>query len=199
MIKMEKPCRIVMTGGPGAGKTTAADLIRREIGEKIIVVPEAATMLFAGGFPRYSTTYAVEATQKAIYSTQCNLEDVQVAEYPDRILLCDRGTLDGSVYWPKGSTNYFDSMGTTLEREFERYDAVVFFETAAVGDIDIEGGNPYRQESIQEAIELDHQLRKVWEQHPNFTFVPHNKSFIQKLNNAIKCVQKVIADHNGNT
>ncbi|NDI06057.1 MAG: hypothetical protein EBY58_07285 [Rhodobacteraceae bacterium] len=44
--------KIVLTGGPGGGKTTAADLFRRELGEKVVVVPEAATMLFSGGFPR---------------------------------------------------------------------------------------------------------------------------------------------------
>ena len=46
-------CRIVLTGGPGGGKTTAADLMRREVGERIVIVPEAATMLFSGGFPRH--------------------------------------------------------------------------------------------------------------------------------------------------
>ena len=44
--------RIVLTGGPGGGKTTAADLMRREVGDRIVIVPEAATMLFSGGFPR---------------------------------------------------------------------------------------------------------------------------------------------------
>ena len=49
--KAQKACRIVLTGGPGGGKTTAADLFRREIGENIVIVPEAATMMFSGGFP----------------------------------------------------------------------------------------------------------------------------------------------------
>ncbi|MDB4538236.1 AAA family ATPase [Akkermansiaceae bacterium] len=44
--------RIVITGGPGGGKTTAADFFRREIGEQVLIVPEAATILFSGGFPR---------------------------------------------------------------------------------------------------------------------------------------------------
>ena len=44
--------RIVLTGGPGGGKTTAADLFRREIGDSVVVVPESATTLFAGAvFP----------------------------------------------------------------------------------------------------------------------------------------------------
>ncbi len=47
-----KRCRIVLTGGPGGGKTTAADLFRREIGDRVVIVPEAATILFQGGFPR---------------------------------------------------------------------------------------------------------------------------------------------------
>ena len=33
--------RIAVTGGPGGGKTTAADLFRRELGDCVVVVPEA--------------------------------------------------------------------------------------------------------------------------------------------------------------
>lgn len=44
-----KCCRVVLTGGPGGGKTTAADLDRREIGDEVVVVPEAATLLYFGG------------------------------------------------------------------------------------------------------------------------------------------------------
>ncbi len=84
--------RIVLTGGPGGGKTTAADLMRREVGERIVIVPEAATMLFSGGFPRQAETHARRSLQTAIYHVQRNLEDVHSALYSDRILLCDRGT-----------------------------------------------------------------------------------------------------------
>ena len=48
--------RIVLTGGPGGGKTTAADLFRREIGDRVVLVPEAATILFQGGFHSAATT-----------------------------------------------------------------------------------------------------------------------------------------------
>jgi len=44
--------------GPGGGKTTAADLYRREIGERVVVVPEAAKLLFSGGFPRSTEIHA---------------------------------------------------------------------------------------------------------------------------------------------
>ncbi len=54
-------CRVVVTGGPGVGKTTAADLFRRELGDRVVIVPEAATLLFAGGFPRSSEVHARRA------------------------------------------------------------------------------------------------------------------------------------------
>ena len=63
-------CRIVLTGGPGGGKTTAADLYRREIGEKVVVVPEAAMILFSGGFPRMRDHGAARAvTDRPMRST----------------------------------------------------------------------------------------------------------------------------------
>src|SRR5688572_33265034 len=58
ILPMQRRCRIALTGGPGGGKTTAADLFRRELGEAVVVVPESATILFAGGFPRTAQTDA---------------------------------------------------------------------------------------------------------------------------------------------
>src|SRR5512134_2544854 len=97
---MERMRRVVVAGGPGGGKTTAADLFRREIGEQVVIVPEAATLLFSGGFPRDPAPLAQRAAQSAIYHVQKNLEDAQLVRYPGRILLCDRGTVDGAAYWP---------------------------------------------------------------------------------------------------
>jgi ADP-ribose pyrophosphatase YjhB (NUDIX family) len=72
-------CRIALPGGPGGGKTTAADLFRREVGEQVVIVPEAATLVFSGGFPRCSKPESICASQHAIYHVQENLEDVQSA------------------------------------------------------------------------------------------------------------------------
>ncbi len=135
------PFRVVVTGGPGGGKTTAADLFRREIGDRVVIVPETATLLFSGGFPRPTPEGhddAVRSAQQAIFHVQRNLEDIQSAHYPDRVLLCDRGTVDGGAYWPDGADDYFASVGSTHEAELRRYDAVLFFETAAAGVLSAE-------------------------------------------------------------
>jgi hypothetical protein len=128
---------------------------------------------------------------------QRNLEDVQAALYPNRALLCDRGTVDGAAYWPEGDGDYFTSAGTTLETELRRYDAVIFFETAAVGGASIEGGNPMRNESLEEAVALDARLRALWIQHPRFILVPHNPSFFKKISFGLAALESIVAQLQG--
>jgi len=186
-------CRIVLTGGPGGGKTTAADLFRREIGERVVVVPESATLLFSGGFPRSTESHARRSAQSAIFHVQRNLEDVQSALYPERILLCDRGTIDGAAYWPDDGETFFEAVGSSEQAELARYDAVIFFESAAVGGISVEGGNPTRIESNEQALELDRRLRAIWSKHPRFTVVPHDPSFVKKILFGLAALERVVA------
>lgn len=186
--------RVVLTGGPGGGKTTAADLFRRELGDRVVVVPEAATLLFSGGFPRTNDPIAVRPAQSAIFHVQRNLEDVQSALFPSRILLCDRGTIDGGAYWPGEPEDFFRAQGTTLQNELSRYDAVIFFETAAAGGMSIlEGGNPARIESNEAAIALDLKLRALWASHPRFVLVPHNPSFFKKITFGLASIESIVA------
>lgn len=186
--------RVVLTGGPGGGKTTAADLFRRELGDRVVLVPEAATLLFSGGFPRVNDPLAVRSAQSAIFHVQRNLEDVQAALYPERVLLCDRGTVDGAAYWPGDSNSFFKEMGSTLDKELARYDAVIFFESAAVGGLGIEGGNPIRNESLEQAVKLDHKLRTLWSKHPKFILVSHNISFFKKISFGLAVLDGIVSE-----
>lgn len=186
--------RIVVTGGPGGGKSTAVELFRRELGERVIVVPESATMLFAGGFPRHQNATAQQAAQRAIFHVQRNLEDVQAAAYPERLLLCDRGTVDGAAYWPGEPEQYFQAMGTTFAAELARYDGVIFFESAAAGGHSIEGGNPARTETNAQAARLDLVLQAIWKQHPRYAFIRNERSFFAKLQQGIGALTAMSAD-----
>lgn len=193
--------RIVVTGGPGGGKTTAADLLHRERPDQVVIVPEAATILFEGGFPRVDDDAAERAAQRAIFQVQANIEDVKRSLYPHHALLCDRGTLDGAAYWPEasgGPAGFFADLGTTLEAELARYDIVVFFETAAAGGRPINLGNPHRIESVEEAVDLDRRLRAVWSHHRHFHFVPNHASFLAKMNEALEVLLAVVdGEHPG--
>lgn len=191
---LPRPPRIVLTGGPGGGKTTAADLFRREIGDRVVLVPEAATMLFTGGFPRSSEPHAVRAAQSAIFHVQRNLEEISTALNPGKILLCDRGTVDGAAYWPGEVEPFFEKLGTSLAAELARYDAVVFFETAAAGGTSISSNNPARVETGQEALWLDRRLREIWSQHPRFVDVPNNPSFFKKITAGLAAIEALVAE-----
>lgn len=100
--------RIVLTGGPCAGKTTALARLSgflQERGFRVFTVPEVATMLFVNGasladFGRDEST--IMAFQKAVLDGQMALENgfarVAASVRSPAVLLCDRGALDGSAY-----------------------------------------------------------------------------------------------------
>jgi predicted ATPase len=184
--------RIVLTGGPGGGKTTALDLLRREFSGKLATVPEAATMIFSGGIERAENDYVLKTQQVAIFNLQKHLEDIQRAMYEHSIILCDRGSLDGLAYWPGNNDDFFSNMNTTMDEELSRYDAVIFFETAAKSGESIKSNNPIRNESEQAAIALDDKLQKIWSQHPNFNLVNSSESFIKKVMFGIKTIEGII-------
>ncbi len=190
--------RIVLTGGPGGGKTTALDLIRREFAGKIALVPESATMMFSGGIERSNVDRVLRAQQSAIFNLQKHLEDIQRATYPECLILCDRGTLDGLAYWPGTNEDFFKTMNTSLEEEFARYDAVIFFETAAKSGESIKSNNPVRNESENKAIELDDKLQEVWSKHPNFNLVGSSESFVRKVMFGIMTIENVIGRYRNN-
>ena len=181
-------CRIVLTGGPGGGKTTAADLFRREIGERVVIVPEAATLLFSGGFPRVTEPMPKRAAQSAIYHLQRNLEDVQSARFPERILLCDRGTVDGAAYWPGPADTYWKAVGTTHEEELGRYAAVIHLRTPAANE-GYNRDNVLRVESASEAQEIDLRILAAWEKHPSRFVVASHEDFLVKASQVLDLVR----------
>lgn len=91
--------RVVLTGGPGAGKTAVLELVRQSFCEHVKVLPEAAGVVFGGGFPREDDAECKRAAQRAIFHVQRELENAGDSHNPT-IVLCDRGTLDGLAYWP---------------------------------------------------------------------------------------------------
>src|SRR5262250_2796773 len=91
--------RVVLTGGPGAGKTAVLELIRQSFCEHVKVLPESAGIVFGGGFPRDHKAELQKAAQRAIFYVQRELETAANADNP-AVVLCDRGTVDGAAYWP---------------------------------------------------------------------------------------------------
>lgn len=188
--------KIVVTGGPGGGKTTALDLFRREL-KTIRVVPEAASILFAHGLERQTETEKIKSLQQSIYQMQKNLEDIFTNMFPENLLICDRGSLDGLAYWPEGQADFFARIGSSYEQELNRYEAVIFFQTAAAFGEDVKSNNAFRTEDSKTAIALDQKLKAVWEKHPNFNFIPSNSSFMRKIVHGIITIEEVLENMRG--
>jgi predicted ATPase len=172
------PRRVVLTGGPGAGKTATLELIRRaSFCDHVHILPEAAGIVFGGGFPRRTDTAARRAAQRAIFHVQRELEEVAAANNV-AIILCDRGTVDGAAYWP-GPDDFFAAVNTTLADELRRYDAVIHLRTPP-----LENGynrqNPLRTESAIEAAAVDLQILHIWETHPRRFVVDATPDFLTK-------------------
>lgn len=184
--------RIVITGGPGGGKTTALDLFKRELKNGISIAPEAATILFENGYQRSDEEHHLRETQISIYNLQKSLEEIFISNANTTTVLCDRGSLDGLAYWPGDNESFFAAINSNLEEELSRYEAVIFFESGACSGGDLKSNNPYRNESIDQARELDHKLRTIWSQHPNFYFIKSDDSFISKVIKGLEAIKSQI-------
>src|SRR5690349_15548521 len=104
---------VVLTGGPGAGKTAVLELVRRSLCKHLALLPEAAGIVFGGGFPRRSDSGSRAASQRAIFHVQRELEELVRTDARAATALCDRGKLDGLAYWPDDEAVFFDELRTT--------------------------------------------------------------------------------------
>ena len=66
--------RVVVTGGPGAGKTAVLELVRQAFCGHVHVLPESASILYGGGFPRGTDDASRRAAQRLIFEIQRELE-----------------------------------------------------------------------------------------------------------------------------
>ncbi len=179
--------RIVLTGGPGSGKTAVLELVRQYFCRHVNVLPEAASILFGGGFPRGTSILGREASQRAIFHVQRELEAVATAELNSAIVLCDRGTVDGLAYWPSPD-DFWRAVGTSREQELQRYDTVVHLRVpSAAGGFNHQ--NPVRIESAVEAADIDRRIATAWDGHPHRFFVESTPDFLSKAHVAIEILR----------
>src|SRR5688500_1794245 len=101
--------RIVLTGGPGAGKSVIGREIERRFPGRFVLVPESATQVYTHLKTRWDRLDldARRDVQRRIYRNQIEQEARLAAEHPDKVLLLDRGTIDGAAYWPEGAAEYW--------------------------------------------------------------------------------------------
>lgn len=132
-LKRHVPKLVVLTGGPGGGKTAVLEMARRYFCQHVAILPESASIVFGGGFPRGDTPRARRSAQRAIFHVQQQLEAVSMENGQRALILCDRGTLDGLAYWPGSQRDFLAEFELDFQRELHRYHAVIHVEVPALG------------------------------------------------------------------
>ncbi len=185
--------RIVLTGGPGAGKSSIARALVVAAPDRFVLVPEAATQVYLALQTRWDRLDLPgrSEVQRAIYKLQCRQEEQFANDHPMHTLLLDRGTVDGAAYWPDGPAAYWTDLGSTLDAELSRYDAVIWLETAAVlGVYDGDTSNACRFEDPAAAIASGKLLSRMWRGHRNL----HRVGAFADLKDKIAAVKQLLAD-----
>jgi hypothetical protein len=196
--------RIVLTGGPCAGKSTAlAHVTARltELGLLVYRVPEASTLLLGGGAVVVGATpVQLLAFQRGILRLTMTLEEsfLALARVSGRkaVLVCDRGAMDGSAYLPEAAwRRLLDETGFSEAHLCEaRYDAIIHLVTAAIGAEHSYGTctNAVRYETLEEARGVDERLRHAWRGHPNLRVIDNSTDFPGKLYRVLAAVCDVL-------
>lgn len=183
--------KIVLTGGPGAGKTLITRLLVERYPDHFVMVPEAATQIYSSLQTRWDRldTAGRKHVQKMIYAHQIAQEQRLIQTNPGKLLLLDRGTIDGAAYWPDGPEDYWQALGTTANQELARYGQVIWLETAAsLGIYDGDLGNPVRFESPSDAIQSGQRLLQLWKNHPHLHSVAAFVSLADKIRAVEECL-----------
>lgn len=192
---------IVLTGGPGAGKTSAASEVARRLsadGTRTRHVPEAATQVYTRLGRKWNQLTIAERrrAQAAMYELQLEQESAALkgARFDaTRVLILDRGTIDGAGYWPDGDAAFWEAVGTTQAAELSRYHAVVWLETAAkLGLYDHDASNEVRFEDAEGAIAAGEVQARLWGGHPRVVRVGAQAAWEAKLNAVTRAVRELL-------
>lgn len=195
--------KIVLTGGPCAGKTTALVKIMEHfssIGYKVFIIPELPTLFLQAGMDYLTDNKELfYEGEKATLEMQIALEDkfLQMAKSVKQpvLIVCDRGTMDISAYMNPVLWNRIISdakMNNEMLRS--RYDAVLHLVSAADGaeQFYTTATNNKRTEGIELARILDKKVIQAWSEHPHLRVINNHEDFETKLERVLQEISDVL-------
>lgn len=195
--------KIVITGGPCAGKSTAMSWIQNvftQMGYAVLFVPETATELITGGVAPWTCGSNGEY-QKCQMMLQLDKEKVfvQAAEtMNDKVLIvCDCGALDNKAYMNDLEfAEVLDFLGTDEIALRDNYDAVFHLVTAAKGAAEYytAANNSARTETIDEAAAIDDKLISAWTGHPHLRVIDNTSDFEMKMKRLIAEISSFLGE-----
>ena len=203
----KKITKIVLTGGPAAGKTTLISRIlhefKQEDGWRVITIPETATELISGfGIRPFGNCMSMLAFQDFVVADQIHkeklaLDAAQIVPEDNILIIYDRALMDDKAYISDEEfaevLSRFD--GRTEASVLAGYDAVIHLVTCAKGaEFAYNLGNAARTESLEYAREMDDRTLRAWSGHPNLQIVDNSVDFDEKMNNAMRAIYRILGE-----
>ena len=187
--------KIVLTGGPGAGKTTGLSWIQENfsrMGYTVLFVPETATELIGGGVAPWTCGSNLDY-QKCQMRLQLEKERIfhNAAESMSNekiLIVCDRGAIDNKAYMSDQEfACILSGLGLGEAELRDSYDAVFHLVTAAKGaeQFYTTANNAARTETVEQAAALDDKIIAAWTGHPHLRVIDNSTNFEDKLKRLI--------------
>lgn len=198
--------KIVLTGGPCAGKTTALSKLEQvltERGYKVLIVSESATELIKGGIrPFGDKSISMYDFQDVIINYQLDKEKSydRALEYfkdMDVVIIYDRGVIDNKAYVSNEDFERLLSKNNLTELSLmDNYDMVIHLVTAALGKEEFYTleNNKARTETVEEAISQDKRTLNAWIGHRNLKVIDNSTDFEEKLNRVTDEVSNLLGN-----
>ncbi len=196
--------KIVITGGPCAGKSTAMSWVQNafsQMGYTVLFVPETATELITGGVAPWTCKTNCEF-QKCLLRLQLDKEKIyeQAAKTMDSskvLIVCDRGALDNKAYMNDAEFSLtLEYLGTNEIELRDSYDAVFHLVTAAIGaeEFYTTANNTARTETVAEAAAIDGKLISAWTGHPHLRVIDNSTNFEGKMKRLIAEISSFLGE-----
>lgn len=196
--------KIVITGGPCAGKTTAMSWIQdhfTKMGYTVLFVPETATELITGGVAPWTCSCNAEY-QKCQMQLQLAKEAVfeqgAATMSADKILMvCDRGMLDNKAYMAEADfAHVLDELGHNEIELRDTYDGVFHLVSAAKGAVEFytTANNAARTETVEQAAAMDDNLIAAWTGHPHLRVIGNAGNFEDKMRRLIAEIASLLGE-----
>lgn len=198
--------RIVLTGGPAAGKTTLISRVLKEFknddGWKVIIIPETATELISGfGIKPFGNCVTMEQFQYFVVGDQLHKEQLalRAAELvPEEkiLIIYDRAVLDDKAYiTDEQFERVLEHFGKTEDEILSGYDAVLHLVSCAKGaEFAYNFGNAARYESVEDARRTDDETLRAWSRHQNLHVIDNSVDFDDKINRAIAAIYRILGE-----
>ena len=197
--------KIVLSGGPCAGKTTTITKLEEHLNERgyhVLTLNECATEMIKAGIRPFGDNKATvydfenEILNLQLYKEKRYLDFLD--KYSDDtkiVILCDRGAVDIKAYL--GEVDYnrmLEENHLNNDDLLNQYDLVIHMITVAAETENkySNASNKARFEEAKEAIDLDKRTNEAWSKHKNLKVAPVCNLLEEKINIVIDYVDELL-------